>query len=409
MTRTTDEEFDVQVPPAPFTKVEDVVDTYHGVEVHDPYRWLESDSPERTRWLEEQDRRARAVFAAIPGRDALREAIREADRGVTEIVLYGVVGAAPRLFFLKRTPDEDQGSIWIREGWEGEERLLVDPRTRDHDGVHFSVDYAQPSWDGRFLAYGISPSGSEDSIIEILEVDSGKLLEERIDRAQYAHISWRPDNRSFFYWRRAKPAPDAQPKDWFKNSATFLHHLGDDPEEAVQVFGAALEELGLSRTRIIGVEVSPASGWAVAGASSGTSADREFFVAPLAAVVPGADIPWRRVSGPDDQLSWTSWIAAYEDRLFALSHDGAPRFQVLELDARSASLADARVFIPEGETVIETFVAAQDALYVQHLDRGLSRLERVSWDGTQREFLSLPFDGSVFDLSGRTDRPCALD
>jgi prolyl oligopeptidase len=316
MTGITNATSEIEVSSAPFTKVEDVVNTYHAVEVHDPYRWLESDSPERTRWLEEQDRRARAVFAAIPGRDALRDAIREADRGVTEIVLYGVVGASPRLFFRKRTPDEDQGSIWMREGWEGEERRLVDPRIRDHDGVHYSVDYAQPSWDGRFLAYGISPSGSEDSVIEILEVDTGKILEERIDRAQYARLSWRPDNRSFFYWRRAKPAPDAQPKDWFKNSATFLHHLGDDPDKAVPVFGAAVKELGLPEDRVSDVQVSPDSEWAVGRASPGTSADIEYFVAPFAAVVPGPNIPWRRVTGPDDHV-WS--MSAYQDRLYALN------------------------------------------------------------------------------------------
>src|SRR5688572_19693237 len=158
---TTDK---IAIPPPPPTRVEAVVEQHHGREVSDPYRWMETASPDMTRWLEEQDRRARATFAAIPERDAILQAITRADRGITRATIAGVGGSKerPRIFLWKRPPDAETAQIWMRDDWSGADRLLIDPKTRDTGAVHHSIDYVAPSLDGRYLAYGISASGSED-------------------------------------------------------------------------------------------------------------------------------------------------------------------------------------------------------------------------------------------------------
>ena len=386
----------VVVPPAPPSPAEAVVESHHGREVTDPYRWMESESPEMTRWLEAQDKRARAVLSSLPGRDAMLQAIRSADQGVTRVTLAEITGSesTPRIFLWKRPPDAEIPSIWVRDGWSGADRLLIDSRTRDHDAVHHSVDYVAPSPDGRYLAYGISSSGSEDSVIEILDVESGTLLPEKIDRAQYASISWRPDSRSFYYWRRARPAPNATRADWFKNSATYLHTLGDDPEKAAPVFGPMVADICVEC--FSWVQVSPASRAVLAGATPGTSADLEYFV--------GTDDGWRRLSDADDHING---MTAHGGKIYALSYAGAPRYRIVELDAATGSLATARDFLPQQEEVIDNFVAAEDAMYVQLLDGGLSRILRIPWDGSGREEVKLPFGGAIYGLHANADRPGA--
>ncbi|MEO8702888.1 MAG: prolyl oligopeptidase family serine peptidase [Kofleriaceae bacterium] len=388
--------------PTPGPRAEVVVDTLHGIKVSDPYRWMEKRGPEFDAFLDTEGKRAAEIFANIPGRDRLRDAIRAVNRGVTRVTLLAITGpmATPRLFMFKRAPDDDQAQLWVRDGWTGKDRLLVDPRTRNAGSVHFALDYATPSPDGKHVAYGISASGSEDSVVEILEVASGKVLPEKIDRAQYAGIDWR-DNTSFFYWRRRKPEATDTKADWFKNSASYLHVLGQDPEQAAPIFGPAMKELGIAVEDFTWVFATPGSAWVLAGASPGTSADLEYFVAPAKAIVPGKPIPWRRISGPKDGVSN---LAVHGDTIYALTYAGAKRFRVLALDAKTGTMANAREAVPESKEVIEYLVTAADGLYLQLLDAGNSRVVRLSYDGKKRDEIKLPFTGAVY-IGGDTDRP----
>lgn len=393
----------IEVPPPPPARAEEVVETLHGLEVRDPYRWMEKGGPEMEAWLNAQGKRAHAVLDRLPRRQEMLDAVTNADRGVTRVSIVDVVGDRPRIFLMKRKPDEDVAQLWFRDGWNGTDRMLVDPRTRAQGDVHYSLDYSAPSQDGRYVAYGISASGSEDSTIEVIEVDTGRVLPEKIDRAQYAGISWRPDHRSFFYWRRAKPAPNATRADWFKNSATYLHVLGDDPEKAVPVFGPMLREVGICEECFSWIQVSPTSRWALAGATPGTSADLEYFTAPLEAIRPGQPIPWRRISGPGDKV-WG--MAAHGERLFAFTFANAPRFRIVEVDPTAPALAAARDFVRQNEDVLDGWALAQDGMYVSYNEGGKFRLERIGWNGA-RETVALPYSGTISGLSASPDKPGA--
>lgn len=374
------------------------------MEVRDPYRWMEHGGAELDRFLDAQATHAHRVLAAIAGRDQLRDEIRAANRGVPRISVIAATGSltAPRVFLLRRAPDDDTAQIYVRDGWDGRDRLLVDPRARDAAGVHHAIDYAEPSRDGKYLAYGISASGSEDSVIEIVDVERGTALPEKIDRAQYAAIAWR-DGTSFYYWRRRVPAPGDTRADWFKNSATYLHVLGDDPERARPVMGPAMTALGLPPEDFTGVDPSPRSRWAIGDATPGTSADIEFFVAPLASATPG-HAAWRRIAGPNDHVRQA---VAHGDTIYALSYAGAPRYRVLAFDAARGTLQSAHVFVAEGEVVLRRMMAADDAMYLLELDGGQTRIERITYDGNQRSEVKLPFPASA-QIWTSPDRPGVL-
>ena len=326
-------------------RVDDVVETIAGKQVHDPYRWMESGGAEYDAYLAAQDQKARAALRAIPNRDKLRDLIHAVNRGVTRVTVIAVTGPAkaPRIFLFKREPDDEVAQLYMRDGWSGADKLLVDPRTRDAAGVHHALDNVAPAPDGKHVAYGIAAAGSEDSTIEILDIDRNTVLPERIDRAQYAQIDWR-DARSFFYWRRKKPSATDTKADWFKYSATYLHVLGEDPEQAQALFGPAIAELGIPVESFSGIDASAASNWVLAYASPGTSADSEYFVAPKASVVPGAKIPWRRITGPHDQVNW---VFAHGDTLYAYTYANAPNYRIVAFDAKAGTLATAKVVLPE--------------------------------------------------------------
>src|SRR5271168_1963946 len=197
-----------QAPPP--TPVREVTDDYFGTKVVDPYRWLESQKdPEVVAWMKAQNDRTRAILAAIPGRDQLLSRIKALDNAGVGVSLLQVWGG--RYFYLKAEPGEDNRKLCVRDGVNGAERVLVDPeKLTTADGKHSSIDYFQPSLDGKYVAYGISLGGSEDSVLHVVESATGRVLSDIIDRAQFGQPSWLPDG-SFFYTRTQKLPPDAPP------------------------------------------------------------------------------------------------------------------------------------------------------------------------------------------------------
>src|SRR5580692_5800605 len=113
------------MPASPFTASEPVTEIFHGVPVTDAYRWLEDQDAPRTRdWIQEQTLYARNYLDSIPGRDHIRERIREFLAVETYDSLQKV---GSRYFFRKRLPDQEQPCIYMREGADGEDLLLIDP------------------------------------------------------------------------------------------------------------------------------------------------------------------------------------------------------------------------------------------------------------------------------------------
>ncbi len=186
-------------------------------------------------WLKSQADFTRATIDRIPGRDRLAARLNELSTTVASIVRP--VRREQWYFYLKRLPKDDVRKLYVREGLHGAERLLVDPTKDATATVHYSIDYYEPSLDGKYVAYGVSPGGSENSVLHVIETATGRDLGEAIDRTQYANPQWRPDGRSFFYWREQKRAPNAPPETRYANSRNSLHVLGRNPDDDPAVLG----------------------------------------------------------------------------------------------------------------------------------------------------------------------------
>lgn len=379
--------------PPPAAARHPVFDVYHSVRVEDPYRWMETPSAEFEEWLRAQNDYARRVLNSIPTREALRQELRKANRGIESVEVLRVVGDSPRIFMLRQGAADETPKLVVREGWDGTDKVLLDPLARAVGSSHATIDVAYPSPDGRYVAYVVSMAGGEEGAIEILDVESGRLLADRIDRARLPQISWRSDSRSFFYWRRAKPQPGARVADKYKDSATYLHVFGDSPDAARPVIGTGSSGVGLGRGDATYVVVTPRSRWTLGVGQTGAN-DWAFFVAPLAAVRPGAT-RWRRVAATEERVTD---IVVHGERLYALTSLDAPNYRVVSFDAKSGSVSDAETFFAESDLVLVTIAGAQDALYVVALDHGVHRLFRVPWRTAVRQEVALPFPGSVGGL-----------
>src|SRR6266436_9018000 len=186
--------------PPPHSPIEVVTDFLHGVAVPDPYRWLEDqDSPPTRAWIEEQTRYARAYLHNLPGRERIRERIRE----FLAVETYdSLQKAGSRYFFRKRLPDQEQPCIYMRECADGEDQLLIDPSERE-TGKYTAVKPLRVSPDGRLLLYEVKEGGERAGIFELLEIETRKRLPDLLPRGYLRGFAFAPDGKSFYFTHEA--------------------------------------------------------------------------------------------------------------------------------------------------------------------------------------------------------------
>ncbi len=395
-----------QAAPAgpPVAPVRPVTNTYFGTTLTDPYQWLETlDAPEVKEWFKGQSDYTRTILNAIPGRDTLLARIKSLDSVSTSVSDVQIAG--DRYFSTKVLPSFNNRKLYVRDGLKGTDRLLFDPETLTKDGVHYSIDYYAPSLDGKYVAYGLSPGGSEQSILHVLDVETGATLPEAISRTNDASPSWRTDGRSFFYNRLQKTGPEDPPTAKYQKNVSFLHMLGTDPEQDTPAFGYGLSpRVAVSLSDFSILAVNPDSPYAVGLLIHGVQNEATAYIAPVSSLGK-PNVPWRKIVDTPDQITT---FASHGDLVYLLSHQGASRYKILRVSYRHPELDKAILVVPPGRSVLTGLNAAQDALYVTALDGGISRLLRLPYSGGSAQSVKLPYEGSLTGVVTDYRHPGAL-
>jgi prolyl oligopeptidase len=312
-------------------------------DVADPYRWLEDlSSAETQRWSAEQDALFASASRAWPARDHLRTR-------VAELLGAGVVGPPTwrggRQFLMRRLPDQEHAVLLTIEA-DGTERVLVDPTHVDPSGAT-TLDAWQPSKEGDLLAYQLSEGGREESVLRVLDVATGEVVDGPIDRTRYSPVAWLLGGQAYYYVRRV--APDLVPEDEQQfHRRIWLHRVGTDPAQDVMVFGD-----GLDMTNYYGVHCSWDGRWLAVSASAGTAPRTEVWLADLAATGPEQPDFTVIQSGVDAQ---TSLFVSRDGRAYVSTDRDAPRGRLAVVDPRDPAYENWVDLLPEDpEAVLEDF------------------------------------------------------
>jgi prolyl oligopeptidase len=377
-----------------------VTETHFGVSVGDPYRYFEDPKDQGlANYFKAQSSYTRAVLDAIPGRTALAARIAQLDNAVEAVGDVQPIGGV--YFYEKRPAGANTARIYTRAIAGGPERLVFDPgRFARSKNEHYSIDYFSPSPDGRYLAAGVSEGGSEKTVLHVLDVRTGRLLPDVIDRAIYITPSWRDDGRSFYYFRTPPAAPNQPQSAKDTKGVARLHVLGRNPDRDPAIFGYGVDpRIPFAPEDAAVVTVSPRTRWAIGIIGHGVQNEVTVYAAPAAAAT-GAHVPWRKIAGYSDNVLEATAIA---DTLYLLAHKNVPRHELLALDLRAGTLRTARTVVPQSTRVIEDASLAGDGLYLRDLDGGLSTMRRLAIrrDGSAAEIgeVTLPFAGAIDGLS----------
>ena len=372
------------VPPAPVARIEVVKDTYFGETLSDPYRWMENDKdPDWLPFLKGQNAHARAVLDAIPGRDGLLKRIQQlsGDTAVTA----GLQRADGRLFYQQRPVGADNYKLFVREN--GQDRVLVDPTALSNGNGHVSLDWWRASPDGSHVAYGLSPNGSEDSVLHILSVADGRDLPETIPDTEGADPQWLDDGSGFFYTQLTGKVDT--PERYLDAQARF-HRLGADPAaDPILMKRGLVAGVDYEKIQAPRISTSRDSQWAVLDLSD-VRPELRIFIAPLEDATAGR-AKWTPVAGFEDEVTDSD---IHDGWLWLIANKGAPRGRVIKVRADAPDLKAAVEVVPQGPQVIESLHRARDGFYLVIMDGGVYRLRRLGFDGRVQE-VALPFDGTI--------------
>jgi prolyl oligopeptidase len=387
------------IPPAPVARIAVVHDTYFGETLSDPYRWMENDKdPEWLSFLKGQNDHARAVLDSLPNRSSL---LRRVQALSGDMVATGNVQRAGGLtFFTQRPVGADNYKLFVREGAvrrdaasnqgsTARDRVLVDPTALSSVGTkgHVSLDWWRASPDGRYVVYGLSKNGSEDSILHILTVADGHDLPERIANTQDAHPQWLDDASGFFYNQLTGAV--GTPERFLDSQARF-HRLGTDPKSDPILMKRGLNaDIKYDRIQAPYILTFPGAKHALLLLSDVRPESRG-FIAPLAEVIAGR-AKWTSVAGFEDEVTG---ILIDGEHLYLLANMGTPRGRLLKTTVSAPSLITATVVVPEGPFVLQDVERARDGIYLRIMDGGISRMQRLGHDGRVTD-IALPFDGTI--------------
>ncbi len=361
--------------PAPKTRTDNVKELLHGVEVVDPYRWLEDQrSPETRAWIAAQNEYSRAIIGALPGREQLRQRL-------TELMKIDTVSMPEvrngRYFFAKRLANQDLFVIYMRKGLKGKDKVLIDPHPLSPDRTT-SVNLLDASKDGTVIAYGVRQGGEDEIAIELLNVNTGKKLRDQLPRARYFGVSLKPDKSGFYYSRMAADGP-----------RVYYHALGTKPSDDAEIFGK-----GYGLDKIIRASLSEDGRYLLITVSHGAGAHRaEIYYqdvakqGPIVPVVTDIAATFVGQVGGDQLFLQTNWEAA-NGRIFAV-------------ELANPGRAHWREIIPESDAVIRGFSLAGGKLFVSYLKNVRSLVKVFAPDGRYVRDIAFPAIGSVGGVNGR--------
>lgn len=396
-------------PPA---RRDGTVEVLHGVEVADPYRWLESADADETRaWVDAQNALTRSLLDG-PERDALAERLTALFNYARSSVPVKrtAPGGAGRCFFLFNSGLQNQATLEVQASRGGPRTTLIDPNDLAPDGT-VAITAVSPDDDGAVVAYALSRHGSDRQEIFVRDVATGLDRPDHLRWAKFTSIAWLKDGSGFFYTRF--PAPDTVTEgDEHYFSKVFFHRLGDDQDADVLVC-----ERSDDREIVLTASVSDDGRWLVITATRGASDKSETYVAPVgrgSALGGSKDPPYPAGGSKDPPYKLTALVAGFEaawhfidavdDRLYFRTDDGAPKGRLVAFDLRDPGAPSPSIeVVAETSDKLNLSTIANRQLVVSYLHNARDQVRRFNLDGGHLDDIQLPGIGSVTGLNGRVD------
>lgn len=370
----------------PKTAKDNVVDTYFGVQVKEPYRWLENDTSTATSaWVKEQNKVTKDYLSQIPFRNKLKERL-------TALYNYPKYGSPfkknGQYYYYKNNGLQNQSVLYHQKTLSSEPEMLLDPNTLSSDGT-VALSSVAFSKDGKYLGYAIARSGSDWNEIFVMDVATRKLLSDHIKWSKSSQIAWQ--GNGFYY--SAFDAPEAGKEYSNKNEyeKVYFHTVGQDQSQDKLIYEDkqhALRECYASVTD-----------------------DEKFLFVSITETTTGNSLLMKDLSNPN--ASFVELAPGFENdysvidnvngKLYVLTNWKAPKNRLMEVDPANPTRVNWKEIIPKSDNVLERATVIGGKIMAEYTKDAANHAYAFDLSGKKLYEVQLPTLGSLNGFSGDKD------
>jgi len=361
-----------------------VLEDYHGTQVADPYRWLEDDSSEETGdWVDTQNKVTFDYLSKIPYRQKIKDRFEK----IWNFEKYGTpFKRGDSYYFFKNDGLQNQYVLYRQKGDDSE--VVLDPNTFSDDGTSSLAGYGF-SKNGKYLAYQISEGGSDWRTVKVLDLESGRQLEDDLEWVKFSGVSWYEDG--FYYSRYPEPKADDELSGKNEYHAVYYHKLGDDQSKDRLVFEDKENPLR--------------------NVYAGTTDDERFMTFGQSASTSGNSLSFVDLTTADQRI--VNVVAEFENdfqvidnidgKLLVMTNYNAPNQEIILIDSKNPAEANWKKIIPESEDALRGASIIGNKIFAYYLHDASSQVKAYSLDGEYLRDVDLPGIGSVGGMRGKKD------
>jgi prolyl oligopeptidase len=376
-------------PPTPR---EDTVETMFGIDVADPYRWLENDVRHDIAvraWVDAQNATTSAYLETLPGRAAIAERL-------TALWNFERIGIPEprggRYFYQRNDGLQNQAVLHVRDTLDGPGRVLIDPNGWSEDGATALAEWT-PSIDGKRIAYAVQDGGSDWRTIRVLDVASGEPLEDAVAWVKFSAIAWARNGNGFFYSRFPEPEAEGEHQSLNLNHAVYFHQVGT-PQASDNLVFATRDRPRLNHV----AEVTQDGRWLVVYSSEGTDARVEVTLLDLESATARPRTLIRKL-----EHNW-QLAGSRGTTFYFLTNMDALRQRIVAIDVSTASRIE-REIVAEDAATLESVSLVGDRLIASYLVDARSEVRLFTLEGRPAGTVALPGIGSAGGFAGEGGDP----
>ena len=375
----------------PATERGSTVDPQFGVDVADPYRWLEDDvrvNPKVADWVSAQNKVTDAYLATLPGRDTFK-------KRMTELYNYERFGlptkAGTRYFYTRNDGLQPQSVLYVRDGLKGEGRVLIDPNTWAKDGATALAEW-NPSEDGKHLLYSVQDGGTDWRIVRVKDVATGQDLADEVRWVKFSALDWAKDGSGFYYSRFPEPAAGSAFQSLNENHSVYFHQLGT-PQSADVLIHATPDKPKLNNSAV----VTDDGQYLLVFGSEGTDARLGLTLYPIAKGV------GKPITLVDDFANNWDYVTNQGPLFTFVTNKGAPRERLVSMDIRNPGKLTQ--LVAENANTLVGASRVGDRIILSYLGDAKSQAEMITLGGKKVADIKLADIGSASGFGGKSSDP----